>query len=93
MQDRVLFTTMQTQSALIDRLSGRKPDGAEAISSILSGLGNEHGDDAGLRLQGAKGAATREAFRAEVYAIVLDAIAWESIRVATSAHGLKRDRS
>jgi hypothetical protein len=60
-----MFTMMQTQTALLDRLRPRAAgDGEDAIGSILGG-GDELGD-AGLKLPGAKGAAAREAFRQEV---------------------------
>ena len=96
MQDQVLFTMMQTQTALLDRLGGRRAEGVDTINHILSGAGDEHGNDAGLRLPGAKGAAAREAFRTEVrqrplnvartiYGNVSGAMAWEPIAGAGMA--------
>ncbi len=59
MQDQVMFTMMQTQTALLDRIGGKKAEGLDAISGILSGAGDELGNDAGLKLPGARGAAAR----------------------------------
>ena len=62
-----MYTMMQTQAALLEKLKLRKtPEGEEAIGSILGGYADEDGGDAGLKLPGEKGAAAREAFRTEV---------------------------
>ena len=53
-----MYTMMQTQTALLDRLKPRRPaDGEDSIGGILSGAVDEDGGDAGLKLPGAKGAA------------------------------------
>ncbi len=93
-QDQVLFTMMQTQTGLLDRLKLKKsPVGEDSIGGILAGSVDERGD--GLRLPGAKGAAALEVFRAEarerprsvartIYRSVSGGVAWEpagSIRV------------
>jgi len=66
-QEQVMYTMMQTQAALSDKLKGRKsPEGEDAIGGLPSGGADEDGGDAGLKLPGAKGAAARAAFRTEV---------------------------
>ena len=95
-----MFTMMQTQTALLDRLRPRSSgDGEDAIGNILAGIGDEHGIDAGLKLPGAKGAAAREAFRQEVkrrplnvaktiYQNVAGAMEWEPL--ASQGSGASR---
>ena len=92
MQDQVLFTMMQTQTALLDPIGGKKAEGLDAISGILSGAGDELGNDAGLKLPGARGAAAREAFRTQVrnhllsvartiYGNVSSSLGWEPLGI------------
>ena len=67
-QEEVLTSVLQSQAVLLQRLlnpSGGAGVGQEAIGRILGGGGDASGEESGLKLPGARGAAAREAFRQE----------------------------
>ena len=68
LQEEALTSVLQSQAALLQRLlnpASGSGVGQEAIGRILGGGGDASGEESGLKLPGARGAAAREAFRQE----------------------------